>query len=76
MKEQTLIELKNKVETLGKINTYVMSEIEQLKDLGIGTLQTIKQMPDYEEAIKKLKEKMVTESGKTEKADADRKTLE
>jgi len=76
MKEQTLIELKNKVETLGKINTYLMSEIEQLKNLGIGTLETIKQMPDYEEAIKKLKEKMVAESGETEEADTSGKTLE
>ena len=71
MKEQTLIELKNKVETLGKVNTYLMSEVTQLKDLAIGTLQTIKQMPDYEEAIKKLKEKMVEESSKAAEADAN-----
>tara|TARA_R110002153_G_scaffold83750_1_gene210297 strand:+ start:622 stop:849 length:228 start_codon:yes stop_codon:yes gene_type:complete len=71
MKEQTLIELKNKVETLGKVNTYLMSEVTQLKDLAIGTLQTIKQMPDYEEAIEKLKEKMVEESSKAAEADAN-----
>ena len=76
MKEQTLIELKNKVETLGKINTYFLSEVEQLKNLGIGTLETIKQMPGYEEAIKKLKEKMVAEAGAAEKADTNGKTLE
>mgnify|MGYP003653615741 FL=1 len=71
MKEQTLIELKNKVETLGKVNTYLMSEVTQLKDLAIGTLQTIKQMPDYEEAIEKLKEKMVEESSKAAEADSN-----
>jgi len=76
MKEQTLIELKNKVEALGKINTYFLSEVEQLKNLGIGTLETIKQMPGYEEAIKKLKEKMVAEAGAAEKADTNGKTLE
>ena len=70
MKEQTLIEIKNKVETLGKINTYLMSEVTRLKDLAIGTLETIKQMPDYEEAIEKLKEKVAEESSKAAEADA------
>ena len=70
MKEQTLIELKNKVETLGKINTYLMSEVAQLKDLAVGTLETIKQMPDYEEAIEKLKEKVAEKPSKAAEADA------
>jgi hypothetical protein len=58
MKEQTLIELKNKVETLGKLTQYLMQETKQLKDLAIGTLETIKIMPGYEDAIESLKEKM------------------
>jgi hypothetical protein len=76
MKEQTLIEIKNKVETLSKVNNYLMSEVAQLKDLAIGTLETIKQMPDYEKAIEKLKEKMVAEAGKAKEADTSGKTLE
>ena len=76
MKEQTLIEIKNRVETLSKVNNYLMSEVAQLKDLAIGTLETIKQMPDYEKAIEKLKEKMVAEAGKAKEADASGKTLE
>ena len=76
MKEQTLIELKNKVETLGKITQYLMQETKQLKDLAIGTLETIKLMNGYEEAIEKLKEKMVAESSKAEEADACAKTFE
>ena len=58
MKEQTLIELKNKVETLGKLTQYLIQETKQLKDLAIGTLETIKIMPGYEDAIESLKEKM------------------
>ena len=58
MKEQTLIELKNKVETLGKLTQYLMQETKRLKDLAIGTLETIKIMPGYEDAIESLKEKM------------------
>jgi len=76
MKEQTLIEIKNKVETLSKVNNYLMSEVAQLKDLAIGTLETIKQMPDYEKAIEKLKEKMVAEAGKAKEANTSGKTLE
>ncbi len=70
MKEQTLIEIKNKVETLGKLNNYLMSELARLKDLAIGTLETIKHMDDYEDAIQSLKKKVAEESGKTEEAKA------
>ena len=68
MKEQTLIEIKNKVETLSKVNNYLMGEVAQLKDLAVGTLETIKQMPDYEDAIEKLKTKVAEESSKAEEA--------
>jgi hypothetical protein len=67
MKEQTLIELKNKVETLGKVTQYLMQETKQLKDLAIGTLETIKLMPGYETAIESLKEKMNNEKEVEEK---------
>ena len=76
MKEQTLIELKNKVETLGQVTQYLMQETKQLKDLAIGTLETIKLMNGYGEAIEKLKEKMAAESSKAEEADARAKTFE
>tara|TARA_B110000977_G_C10612664_1_gene312845 strand:+ start:142 stop:348 length:207 start_codon:yes stop_codon:yes gene_type:complete len=68
MKEQTLIEIKNKVETLGKVNNYLMSEVAQLKDLAIGTLETIKQMDDYADAIESLKKRVIEEPGETKKA--------
>jgi hypothetical protein len=76
MKEQTLIELKNKVETLGQVTQYLMQETKQLKDLAIGTLETIKLMNGYGEAIEKLKEKMAAESSKAEEANASAKTFE
>ena len=76
MKEQTLIEIKNKVETLSKVNNYLMGEVAQLKDLAVGTLETIKQMDDYEQAIEDLKKKMAEESSKAEEANASGKTIE
>jgi hypothetical protein len=35
--------------------------------LAVGTLETIKQMPDYDESIEKLKNKISEESSKTGK---------
>tara|TARA_R100000951_G_scaffold75068_1_gene63269 strand:- start:541 stop:771 length:231 start_codon:yes stop_codon:yes gene_type:complete len=75
MKEQTLIEMKNKIETLGKAVQFLMKEVPQLKDLAVGTLETIKQMDDYEDAIKSLKDKFMEETSKTEEAESLEKTV-
>ena len=53
MKEQTLIEMRNKIETLGGVANQLIKEVNNIKQLALGTLETIKQMPDYDEAIKK-----------------------
>ena len=55
MKESTLIEMKNKIETLGSIAQTLMTEVNHLKTLSFGNSQIIKNMPDYEEALEKLK---------------------
>jgi hypothetical protein len=56
MKEQTLIEMKNKVETLGSLVQQIINELGNLKNLSVGTLETLKKIPGYEEAISKLVE--------------------
>ena len=68
MKESKLIEIRNKVETLGGVANQLIREVNNIKQLALGTLETIKQMPDYEEAINKLKKQAIEESSKTEKA--------
>ena len=68
MKESKLIEIRNKVETLGGVANQLIREVNNIKQLALGTLETIKQMPDYEEAINKLKEQAIKESSKTEEA--------
>ena len=55
MKESTLIELKNKIDTLGAVLQRVTTELTHLKDLSIGTLELVKQLDGYEEALSKLK---------------------
>jgi hypothetical protein len=56
MKEQTLLEMKNKIETLGQIAQRLMMEMDHIKTLSFGTSKLIKEMPGYDEAIEKLKQ--------------------
>lgn len=57
MKEQTLIEMKNKLDAIVRVLQTVMDEQQHLTSLSVGTLQAIKLMPGYEDAIKQLTEK-------------------
>jgi len=57
MKEQTLIEMKNKLDAIVRVLQTVMDEQQHLISLSVGTLQAIKLMPGYDEAIKQLTEK-------------------
>jgi len=54
MKEQTLVEMKNKVDALVRLLQQVMSEQQHLTTLAAGTLEVIKLMPGYEDAIKAM----------------------
>ena len=56
MKESKLIAMSNKVEQLGAAVNKIISELTNMKDLSIGTLELVKKFPEYEEALNKLKE--------------------
>ena len=58
MKEQTLIEMKNKIQSLTNVVQHLMNELEYLRTVSMGTLETIKHMPDYDDALGKVKEKI------------------
>ena len=58
MKESKLLEMQNKVKALTNVVQQMISEITHLRELSIGTLETIKLMPDYKDAIKALKKQM------------------
>ncbi len=58
MKEQTLIEIKNKVQSLTNVVKHLYSEVEYLRTVSFGTLETMKHMSDYDEALGKVKEKV------------------
>jgi len=54
MKEQTLLEMKNKIETLGGLTQSLIHELGNLRNLSIGTLETVKKLPGYDKAIEEL----------------------
>ena len=60
--------LEKKIQALIGVVQQLLDENAYLKDLAVGTLETIKQMPDYEEAIEKLKAQVA------EKASAEAET--
>ena len=60
--------LEKKQQALIKVVQQLLDENAYIKDLAVGTLETIKQMPDYENAIDKLKSKIAKESSEAEEA--------
>jgi hypothetical protein len=58
MKEQTLLEIKNKVDASTRILQQIIPELTRLRELGVGTLETLKLMPGYQDAIDQLKQTM------------------
>jgi hypothetical protein len=57
MKEQTLVEMKNKVDAITRVLQQMIYEQDNLRTLSIGMMETIKLMPGYDDAIKQITEK-------------------
>lgn len=58
MKEQTLIEMKNKIQSLTNVVQHLYTEVEYLRTVSFGTLETMKQMSEYDDALGKVKNKV------------------
>ena len=54
MKEQSLIEMKNKLDATIRVLQQVMDDQQYLRTLAAGTFETVKLLPGYDEAIKAL----------------------
>ena len=59
MKEQTLVEMKNKVDAITRVLQQLIYEQDNLRTLTVGMMETIKAMPDYEEALQVVKDKVM-----------------
>jgi hypothetical protein len=64
MKENELIQMRNQVKNVVGMQQAILSQLQNLKDLSIGTLETLKRMDGYQKAVDQLKEDIQTDSGK------------
>jgi hypothetical protein len=69
MKEKTIIELKNNVEGIKRVLQQVVTEITHLRELGVGTLETLKLIPGYDQAIIDLQKNMEEQAKEQSKAE-------
>ncbi len=61
MKESTLIDMKNRVDAVVRLMQRLIDEQSYMRDLSVGTFETIKLMPGYDEAIRILTERAIEE---------------
>ena len=60
--KQSRVDLvEKKIKALINVMQKMMDDIAQLKELSNGTLETVKLMPDFQEALDKLKENLKKE---------------
>ena len=69
MKENTLLEMQNKIKAMTNIIQQLINEVTHLRELGVGTLETLKLIPGYEDAIQALKEQMIEKNKEIKKAE-------
>ena len=55
MKESKLLEMQNKMEALTRVAQQIINELNILSTTAMGTLETVKLMPGYQESIDQLK---------------------
>lgn len=62
MKENELVMMRNKIESLTRIVDFMLTELENTKTMSVGVYQLIKEMPGYEHAISLISEKAKEEA--------------
>ena len=71
MKESKLVDMQRSVEAIKRVTQKVLNEIANLKELSVGTLELVKLMDGYDEALEKLKTKVVEKPKEEKKLDLD-----
>ena len=69
MKENKLIEMKNKIEAMTRVMQQLITEIQFTREVAVGTLETIKKMPGYDKALEKLKNEVTKKDESKEKTE-------
>jgi len=60
MKESKLIEMQNTIDALKRVMQQTLNELAHLRELSIGTLEVVKLMDSYDQALEILKDKVTT----------------
>ena len=55
MKESKLLEMQNKIASMSNVVQQLINEVTNLRELSVGTYETVKLLPGYDEAIETLK---------------------
>jgi hypothetical protein len=71
MKESKLVDMQRSVEALKRVTQQVLNEIAHLRELSVGTLELVKLMDGYDEALEKLKTQVVEKPKEEKKLDLD-----
>jgi hypothetical protein len=72
-KQSRIDNVEKRLAAMTRVLQELINEVQNTKTLAFGTHETIKAMPDYEEAIEKLKEKAAGEHGEGEEVISDGK---
>tara|TARA_R100000544_G_scaffold9178_1_gene3765 strand:- start:449 stop:679 length:231 start_codon:yes stop_codon:yes gene_type:complete len=70
MKENTLIEMKNKIEAMARVMQQLITELQFTREVAVGSLETIKKMPGYDKALEQLKGEVTEKPSETEKVES------
>ena len=75
-KQSRIDNVEKRLAAITRVLQELIHDVQNTKTVALGVHQTIKEMPDYEEAIEKLKEKAVREHGEGEEVISDGKISE
>jgi predicted ATP-grasp superfamily ATP-dependent carboligase len=71
MKENKLIEMWNRIEVLGQNMQQIITEMNNLRDLSIGTMSLVKKFDGYEKALEDLQKDISKEMKTKEEANVE-----
>jgi hypothetical protein len=66
MKESKLLEMQNKVVAMSNVMQQLINELTNLRELSVGTYETVKLLPGYDEAIETLKSNLTKKQEETQ----------
>ena len=72
-KQSRIDNVEKRLAAMTRVLQELINEVQHTKTVALGVHQTIKEMPDYEEAIEKLKEKAARKPSEGEEIISDGK---